>query len=271
MRSIAVMSIKGGTGKTSTVVNLAAGLARAGRRVLVLDTDPQGNASHVLLRGEAPRRPTIAEVLIGDAGIRSAIVPTHLDGLDLLPADATLSDATAVLTNEVGRERRLRLALADVAGLYDYLVADSAPTRTVVTTNLLNAVGEVLIPITPGLFGVLGLAQLQEDVQAVRRYLENGSLRIGGILLTMVEKNNVHAGVESHLRDAFGPIVFRATIPRSIKVEEAHARHEPVLTYAPRTVGAVAYQALVDEVLNDGRAAQDRDHSSVDPRGHDAA
>ncbi|WZP01255.1 ParA family protein (plasmid) [Isosphaeraceae bacterium EP7] len=269
MRTIGFISAKGGVAKTTTVINVAAGLARLGHRVLVLDTDPQGNASHVLLGGEKPRRPTISEVLSGDCDAADAIVPTRLDGVDVIPSDAGLADVTAALTNEVGRERRLRLAM-DGQGGYDYALVDCAPTRSIVTTNVLNFVGEVIVPITPGLFGVLGLGQVQEDVGLVARYLENKGLRIGGILLTQVEKNNVHADVERQLREMFGPLVFAAKIPRSIKIEEAHARHEPVLTYAPRTIGAVAYEALTQEI-RDGRQANRDAAAGRDLAADDAA
>src|SRR4051812_6302956 len=114
MRSIGFISEKGGVGKSTSALNVAAGLARGGRRVLVVDTDPQGNSSHILLRGERPRRPSLAEVLAGDADAGDAIVPTHVPGVDVLPTDAGLADAAAVLAGEVGRERRLRLALEEV-------------------------------------------------------------------------------------------------------------------------------------------------------------
>ena len=267
MRTIGFISAKGGVAKTTTAINVAAGLARLGHRILVLDTDPQGNASHVLLGGEKPRRPTISEVLSGECEASDVIVPSHFGGVDVMPSDAGLADATAALTNEVGRERRLRVAMEGQGG-YDFALVDCAPTRSIVTTNVLNYVGEVIVPVTPGLFGVLGLGQVREDVALVARYLENKRLRIGGILLTQVEKNNVHADVERQIRDAFGPLVFAAKIPRSIKIEEAHGRHEPVLTYSPRSIGAVAYEALTLEI-RDGRqanrdAAAGRDHAADD-------
>jgi chromosome partitioning protein len=240
----------------------------------VVDTDPQGNASHVLLRGEKPRRPTLFEVLTGDAAPDRAIVPTHLDGVDVLPADASLADATVVLAAEVGRERRLREALdgVGVGGAYDFVLVDTAPTRSLLTTNVLNAVHELIVPFTPGLFGVLGLGQLQGDVAQVRRFLENKTLRIGGIVLAQVEKNNVHRELEDQLRAMFGALVFAAKIPRSIKVEEAHARHESVLTYAPKSIGAAAYKALAREITAHGQRQADRhDDPGGDPPAHHAA
>jgi len=272
MRSIGFISEKGGVAKTTTALNVAAALGRAGERVLVVDTDPQGNASHVLLRGEKPRRPTLFEVLTGDADPGQAIVPTAFDGVDVLPADASLADATVVLAAEVGRERRLREALDGAGGGYAFVLVDTAPTRSILTTNVLNAVHELIVPFTPGLFGVLGLGQLQGDVAQVRRYLENKTLRIGGIVLTQVEKNNVHRELEDQLRAMFGALVFAAKVPRSIKVEEAHARHESVLTYAPKSIGAVAYRALAKEITSHGQREADRhDHPERDTAADHAA
>jgi chromosome partitioning protein len=210
-----------------------------------------------------------AELLPQDRSALPRTTRASRIGVDAIPSDAGLADVTAALTNEVGRERRLRLAM-DTQGGYDHALVDCAPTRSIVTTNVLNYVGEVIVPITPGLFGVLGLGQVREDVGLVARYLENKALRIGGILLTQVEKNNVHADVERQLREMFGPLVFAAKIPRSIKVEEAHARHEPVLTYAPRTIGAIAYEALTQEI-RDGRQANRDAAAGRDLAADDAA
>lgn len=272
MRSIGFVSEKGGVAKTTTALNVAAAVGRGGGRVLVVDTDPQGNASHVLLRGERPRRPTVLEVLTGEAEAGEAIVPTHFEGVDVLPADASLADATVVLAAEVGRERRLREALSGAGEGYGVILVDTAPTRSLLTTNVLNAVDELIVPFTPGLFGVLGLGQLQGDVAQVRRFLENKTLRIGGIVLTQVDKNNVHKQLEDQLREMFGGLVFAAKIPRSIKVEEAHGRHESVLAYAPKSIGAAAYKALAKEIMSHGKRKADRhDHPQRDPSAHDAA
>ena len=148
-----------------------------------------------------------------------------------------LADANVTLAGEMGRERRLRVAMEGAGGAYDFVLVDTAPTRSLLTTNVLNFVEEVLVPIAPGLFGVLGLGQLQADVSAVRRFLDNKALRIGGIFLTMTEKNNVAKDLEGQLRQLFGGLVFRTKIPRSVKLEEAHSRHESILTYAPKSRG----------------------------------
>jgi chromosome partitioning protein len=270
MRSLAFVSEKGGVGKSTSALNVAACLARKGLKVLVLDTDPQANASFVLLRGEKPRRPTLHEVLVGQADAADAIVPTVLDGVDLLPADASLADANIVLAGAVGRERRLLMAMEGAGDAYGFVLVDTAPTRSLLTANVLNFVQEVLVPIAPGLFGALGLGQLQQDVAQVRQFLDNKALRIGGIFLTMVERNNVARDLEDQLRRLFGGLVFRTKIPRSVKLEEAHSRHESILTYAPDSTGAAAYLALTEEVLHGG--AQDRiDRPGGHPPAHSAA
>ena len=200
MRSIAMVSEKGGCGKSTTVLNVAACMAAGGLRVLVVDTDPQANSSYVLLRGEKPRRPALQEVLVAEAEARAAIVPSpSFAGVDLLPADPTPG----------GRHRhRWRTRSGGSGGSAwrwrgsGMLTTSSWWTRPprgpCITTNVLNFAEEVLVPIAPGLFGVLGLGQLQADVAQVRRFLDNKALRIGGIFLTMVEKNNV-------ARDLGGP------------------------------------------------------------------
>jgi chromosome partitioning protein len=148
---------------------------------------------------------------------------------------------------------------------------DTAPTRSLLTTNVLNFVEEVLVPIAPGLFGVLGLGQLQADVGQVRRFLDNKALRIGGIFLTMTEKNNVARDLEDQLRQLFGGLVFRTKIPRSVKLEEAHSRYESILTYGPKSVGATAYLALTEEVLDDGRETNRLDGPGGHSSAHNAA
>jgi chromosome partitioning protein len=267
MRSLAFVSEKGGVGKSTSVLNVAACLARKGLRVLVLDTDPQANVSYVLLRGEKPRRPTLHEVLVGQAEAASAIVPTVLEGVGLIPADASLADANVILAGAVGREKRLLMAMEGAGDAHDFVLVDTAPTRSLLTANVLNFAEEVLVPIAPGLFGVLGLGQLQADVGQVRQFLDNKALRIGGIFLTMVEKTNVAGDLEDQLRQLFGGLVFRAKIPRSVKLEEAHSRHESILTYAPKSAGAAAYLALTEEVLDHGREEDRADG----PRGHSPA
>lgn len=254
MRSIAWISEKGGTAKTTSAINSAVGLAKLGNRVLLVDTDPQANASLVLLEGRPAEAPTLAGVLLGDAGAAEAIRPTRTPGLDILPADVTLADASVTLANLIGREARLRAALAGVEADYDFAIADTSPTRSVLTINVLVFAAEVYIPIEPGLFSLSGLGQLQAAIEDVRRYLGNAGLEIAGLVLTRTRNDGVSRDVEGQLRGAFGELVCRATVPTSVKVEEAHGRFLSVLDYAPRSAGAKAYEALVAEIIDHGRA-----------------
>jgi len=250
MRVLAWCSEKGGTAKTTSAINCAVALAKSGRRVLLCDLDPQANASLVLLKGKPATSPTIGAVLLGAADAVEAIRETTTRGLDVLPAALDLADANMALTSAIGRETRLRAALADLA--YDFVVLDTPPTRSLLTVNALVAAGEVLIPVEPSLFSLAGLGALQSAIDDVRRYLDNPGLRIAGILLTRTRNDNVSRDVEGQLREAFGPTVFTATVPTSVKVEEAHGRFQSVIDYSPRSPGARAYLALATEIINGG-------------------
>ena len=273
MRSIAVVAQKGGTLKTTSVVNLAACLAGQGSRVLVVDADTQANATYFLLGGQAPKRPTLADVLTADASADAAIVPTTIKGVDLIPSEPALADVNVTLAAEVGRERRLRAAMAELTKPFDVCLIDTGPTRSLLTTNVLNYAPEVIVPIGPGLFGFLGLAQLDADMGQIRRFLENKALTLAGILLVMTEKNNVCRDFEREMRERFGEVVFDATIPRSIKFEEANARCLSIFQHAPSCPGSVAFKALTTEILNRGKREQKKrsDTTVRHSSKHDAA
>jgi chromosome partitioning protein len=275
MRTIAVVAQKGGQCKTTTVLSMADVLAGQGGRVLVIDTDTQANATHVLLRGTPPRRPTLADVLSGDATADEAIVPTGLDGVELLPAEANLADVNVAIAAEVGRERRLRAAMAEMTRPFDVVLVDTGPTRSLLTTNVLNYVGEVVVPLGPGLFGFLGLGQLQADMNLVRRFLENKALSLTGVALVLTEKNNVCRDFERQVREMLGDLVFKTTVPRSIKFDEANARRQTIFEHARLSPGARAYESLTLEVMSRGREQTGRDdaahHADRDLRADDAA
>jgi chromosome partitioning protein len=253
MRRIAFISEKGGTGKTTTAINVAAGLAKSGKRVLVCDMDPQGNATLVLTEGNPVDPPTIGAVLLDQADAHEAIRPTTTPGLDLLPADVSLADANLALAGEVGRERRLRVALEEVQDRYDYVVLDTSPQRSLLSVNALVYAEEVYVPVDPGLFAVAGLGQIQATVDEVRRYLDNRALRIAGLILTRTRNDNVSRDVESQLREMFGDLVCQVVIPTNAKIEEAHSRFQSVLDWSPRSAGAIAYAHLVTEIAAHGR------------------
>lgn len=258
MRSIAVVAQKGGQLKTTSVVNIAACLAGQGSRVLVLDTDTQANATFVLLKGGTPCKPTLADVLTGDASADDAIVPTGIEGVSLIPAEASLADVNVSLGSEVGRERRLRSAVAALAQPFDVMLVDTGPTRSLLTTNVLNAVDEVIVPLSPGVFGFLGLGQLQADMGLVRKFLENKTLALAGVFLVMLERTNASRDFENQVRDELGELAFRTTIPRAVKFEEANSRQRSIFEHAPNSPGAVAYESLTREVMSRGQQTRKR-------------
>jgi chromosome partitioning protein len=271
MRSLAVVNLKGGSGKTTTALALAVGLARRGHRVLVADSDPQSNATMTLLDGATAEPPTLGHVLLDRAEAREAIRPTRVDGLHLLPADAQLADAALLLADQMGRERRLRNALHLVADDYDFVVVDSAPQLSLVTINVLNFAAELIVPVDPGLYSIAGLGRLQETVEQVRRHLDNPGLRIAGLLLTRTHNNKATRDIADQLRSAFGPLVYRAMIPHSVRVEEAHARHRTILEFAPTSAPAKAYEAFIEEILAHGKQSQRRATPRPGPDPADAA
>lgn len=273
MRRIAWLSEKGGAGKSTSAINSAVGLAKLGHRTLLVDLDPQGNASMVMMEGRGVEPPTVADLLLGQVDADEAIRKTGVSGLDLIPADATLADANVTLAGELGRERRLRLALEPVEGDYDFVVLDTPPTRSLLTINAMTYAYEVLVPVDPGLFSLAGLGQIGRAVEEVRRFLDNRAVRIAGVLLTRTASNNVSRDVEKQVREAFGPLVFATTIPSSTKIEEAHSRYLSVLDHAPRSPGAKAYAALVGEIIDGIRAKDERAGDGGDgfDEAHDAA
>jgi chromosome partitioning protein len=257
MRRIALVNLKGGAGKTSTATALAVGLARRGKRVLLVDTDASGNASWTVLGGQGADGPTLASVLTRHASAEDAIRPTPTKGLDLLPADADLGGVNVALAQELGRDTRLRSALSTLDGRYDFLVLDTGPSLSTVLVNALVAVEEVVVPLDAGVYAVLGLVELERVLAEVREAYNPG-LRLAGLVLTKTQRSNVARDVEKELRDRFGPLVFAATIPLSAKVEESCSRGLTVLDHAPKSPPALAYLSLVEEVIGNGREAKRR-------------
>jgi chromosome partitioning protein len=252
MRRIAVMNSKGGSGKTTTAISLAVGMARRSLRVLLVDADSQGNASLTMLDGRSVEPPTLGNVLLDQADVSEAIRTTRVAGLDILPADARLADAALMLADQLGREHRFRRALDRVEGSYDVVLVDCPPALSLVTVNVLAAVAELIVPLDPGIYAVSGLGQLQQSVADVREYLGNRDLRISGLLLTRTHSNRATKDIAEQLRAAYGSLVYRATIPHSVRVEEAHARNLTVAEFAPTSSPALAYDSLVSEILGDG-------------------
>jgi chromosome partitioning protein len=252
-RIIALANQKGGVGKTTTTINLAASLALAGQRVLVVDIDPQGNlTSGVGQRGKAGPGGTIYDALVSlkpadDA--RPFTAPTGVDRLDIIPADRNLTGAEIELVPLARREERLRELLARSRDQYDYIFIDCPPSLGLLTLNALVAADAVLIPLHCEYFALEGLADLVSTMRRVRGAL-NPSLDVEGVLLTMYDdRTNLGQQVANDVRDFFKEKVFRTVIPRNVRLGEAPSHGMPVILYDLKSRGAAAYLALAREVL----------------------
>ena len=254
-RTIAIANHKGGVGKTTLALNLAVGLAERLRkgRVLLVDGDSQSNATLTLLDGKAPSRPTITEVLLGDAQIPEAIRASRHPKIDLLPATSTLADCTVWLADQIGREHRLRLAVQTVANTYEWIIIDSPPSMSLVSVNIFHAADSVLCPVDAGLYSLAGVARLQETVEKIRKHLSHPDLAVIGLVLQRVVRNRASRELEAQLRATYADLVYKAVIPYAADVELAALRHRTVLESAPKSPAAVAYGALITEVMKRGQ------------------
>ena len=246
---IAVTNQKGGVGKTTTSVNLAASLVATHRKVLLVDIDPQGNAT--MGSGVNKHELTVSsyDVLMGHAKMEDAIVATGEAGYDLLPANADLTAAEVELLSVTQRERRLRDAVVDVVGRYDYILIDCPPSLNMLTLNALVASQAVMIPMQCEYYALEGLTALVKTIEDVRSSL-NPFLQIEGLLRTMYDPRNRLAGdVTAQLNKHFGDKLFRTVIPRNVRLAEAPSHGLPVLMYDKASRGAQAYLALAGEML----------------------
>jgi len=256
-RIIAIANQKGGVAKTTTAINLAASLAMAGQRVLVVDLDPQANlTSGIGLKGQAAQGGTIYEALTSDApDPRAFVLATNFDHLSLVPADRQLTGAEIELVSLHGREHRLRWFLQALRPHFQYIFVDTPPSLGLLTLNGLVAADTVLIPLNCEYFALEGIAELLATIDRVRLSL-NPTLAIEGVLLTMYdERTNLGQQVSSSVREFFGDKVYKTVIPRNIRLGEAPSHGVPVILYDARSRGAEAYIALAHEFLARDRAA----------------
>lgn len=251
-RILAVVNQKGGVGKTTTAINLAAAFVECGARVLLVDLDPQGNASTGLGIAPAQRKLSTFDLLVDEVSIGEVVQKTAISGLYLCPASSDLSSADIELVSREKRSFLLHDALRqpDVSALnLDYILIDCPPSLNVLTVNGLVASHAVLVPLQTEFFALEGLSQLMLTIREVRQ-AANPTLRIEGVLLTMHDlRNRLAQQVENDARDALGELVFKTTIPRNVRVSEAPSYAQPVLTYDGSSKGSVAYRALAKEIL----------------------
>jgi len=246
---IAVASQKGGVGKTTTAINLSACAAEDGKRVLLVDIDPQGNAGSGLGLIPDEAEPTLYEVLVDGFPIEQAIHRDHFPGLDVLPSGQKLSGAEVELVGVMARETKFRQALSSIRDQYDYIFIDTPPSLGLLTVNTLTAADSVLIPLQCEYYALEGLTQLVRTIQLVQENL-NPTLRIEGVLLTMYDARlNLSQQVADEARKYFSDRVYRTVIPRNVRLSEAPSFGKPIIHYDATSTGAESYRSLAQEVM----------------------
>ena len=253
-KAIAIFNQKGGVGKTTTNINLAACLAMKGKKVLILDIDPQVNTTSGVGISKRELDVTTHEILIeDDHHPGEAVVPTGIENLDIMPASVQLAGAEVELINIAGREKRLKMAIDVLKPEYDYIFIDCPPSLGILTINALTAVDSVLIPIQCEFYALEGVSQLMSTIQIVRSNM-NPDLKIEGVILSMFDgRTNLSVQVVEEVKKYFKDKVYTTVIPRNVRLAEAPSHGMPVIQYDPKSAGAQAYMEFADEFLENER------------------
>ncbi|MAU08196.1 MAG: sporulation initiation inhibitor Soj [Anaerolineaceae bacterium] len=249
---ISIANQKGGVAKTTTAINLAAGLSLEGYKVLLIDADPQTNATQVFIHPNHEISPdkSLYQVMVNLVSVSGIILESQFPNLHMAPSHIRLSGVDLELATALdNRSARLKKALDSVRDNYDYIVIDNPPSLGLMTINSFVASDRVIIPVSTAFFALSGLVQLQETISMVKQTQLNPDLEIMGVLCTFSDRTNVSNDVERQLREYFGQLIFETTILKNVTLEEAHSHHSHIFDLSPNSAGAIAYKSFVQEVL----------------------